>query len=139
MKAPEAVFVLGDAAVRSADGADPWSGLRASAGLGERRLSESHDGIAVRFWLQALTRRSGRAGSIRVVDFFFDKGAPYAHSTSLTRMFTWCNDKRWRRSIPAGDSRMCRNGIIPQHPSDFVTQIKEFAGYELEAGTENRR
>ncbi len=72
----EAVFVLGDAAVRSADGADQGLAVERVQGLANGGFVESHDGIAVRFLVAGIDE--GVQGE-RVVfgssDFFFDKGA----------------------------------------------------------------
>ena len=45
----EAVLILGDAAVRGADGADKRLAVKRMDGLADSGFVEIHDGIAVRF------------------------------------------------------------------------------------------
>jgi hypothetical protein len=70
----EAVFVLGDAAVRSADGADERLSVEGMQGLADGGLVESHDGFAVRFLVAGV--EEGVEGEWIVFgrgDLFFDE------------------------------------------------------------------
>ncbi len=72
----EAVFVLGDAAVRSADGAHQGLPVERMEGLADGGFVESHDGIAVRFLVAGVDQ--GVRGEWIVFgsgDLFFDEGA----------------------------------------------------------------
>jgi len=72
----EAVFVLGDATVRGADGTDQGLAVERMQGLADGGFVEIHDGIAIRFLVAGIDE--GVQGE-RVVfgsgDFFFDEGA----------------------------------------------------------------
>jgi hypothetical protein len=71
----KAVFVLGDAAVRGADGADEGLAVQRMPRLPDRSLVEIHFGLAVRFLVAGVDE--GVQGE-RVVfgsgDLFFDEG-----------------------------------------------------------------
>jgi hypothetical protein len=72
----EAVFVLGDAAVRGADGADERLPVKRMQGLADGGFVEIHDGIAIRFLIASVEEGVQRK---RIVfgsgDFFFDEAA----------------------------------------------------------------
>jgi len=72
----EAVFVLGDAAVRGADGADQGLSVERMQGLADGSFVEVHDRIAIRFLVAGVDEGVERE---RIVfgssDFFFDEGA----------------------------------------------------------------
>jgi len=72
----EAVFVLGNAAVRSADGADQRLAVEGMESLADGGFVESHYRIAIRFLVAGVDEGVQRE---RVVfgsgDFFFDEGA----------------------------------------------------------------
>ena len=72
----EAVFVLGDAAVRGADGADQGLSIERMQGLANGGFVEIRDGLAIRFLVAGV--EEGVQGE-RIVfgsgDFFFDEGA----------------------------------------------------------------
>src|SRR5260370_16342979 len=53
----EAVLVLGDAAVRGADGTDQGLSVQRMKGLADGGFVERHEGIAVRFLVAALDER----------------------------------------------------------------------------------
>jgi hypothetical protein len=72
----EAVFVLGDAAVGGADGADQGLPVERMQGLADGGFVEIHDGFAVRFLVASVDE--GVQGKWIVLgsgDFFFDEGA----------------------------------------------------------------
>ena len=72
----EAMLVLGDAAVRGADGTDQGLPVERMQGLADGGFVEIHDGIAIRFLVAGVDK--GVEGE-RIVfgssDFFFDEGA----------------------------------------------------------------
>ena len=72
----EAVLVLGDAAVRSADIADQGLSIQRMQGLADGRFVQVHDGIAIRFLVAGVDEGVQRK---RIVfgsgDFFFDEGS----------------------------------------------------------------
>jgi len=72
----EAVFVLGDAAVRGADGADEGLAIERMQGLADGGFVEIHDRIAIRFLVASV--EEGVQGEWVIFgsgDFFFDEGA----------------------------------------------------------------
>ncbi len=72
----EAVLVLGDAAVRGADGTDQGLSVQRMKGLADGGFVEIHDRIAVRFLVASVDE--GVQGKWIVFgsgDFFFDEGA----------------------------------------------------------------
>ena len=72
----EAVLVLGDAAVRGADGADQGLSVERMQGLADGGFVEIHDRIAVRFLVASVDQCvQGKWIVFRSGDFLFDQGA----------------------------------------------------------------
>jgi len=72
----EAVFVLGDAAVRGADGADQGLSIERMQGLADGGFVESHDRIAVRLLVAGVEESvQGKWVVFGRGDFFFDERA----------------------------------------------------------------
>jgi len=72
----EAVFVLGDAAVRSADGTDQGLPVERMEGLADGGFVETHDGIAIRFLVAGVEESvQGERVVFGSGDFLFDEGA----------------------------------------------------------------
>jgi hypothetical protein len=70
------VFVLGDAAVRSADGTDQGLPIERMQSLADGGFVESHDGIAIRFLVAGVEESvQGERIVFGSSDFFFDEGA----------------------------------------------------------------
>ncbi len=72
----EAVFVLGDAAVRGADGADEGLLVQRMERLADGRLVQIHGGFSVRFLVAGIDESvQGERVVFGSGDFFFDEGA----------------------------------------------------------------
>jgi len=72
----EAVFVLGDTAVRSADGADQGLAVERMQGLPDSGFVEIHDRIAIRLLIAGVDQGvQGEWVVFSSSDFLFDEGA----------------------------------------------------------------
>ncbi len=75
----ETVLVLGDAAVRGADGADQGLSIERMQGVANGGFVESHDRIAIRFLVAGVDESvEGERIVFGSGDFFFDEGAQHA-------------------------------------------------------------
>jgi len=75
----QAVLVLGDAAVRGADGADEGLLAQRMERLADGRFVEIRGGFPVRFLVASIDEAvQGERVIFRSGDFFFDKGAQHA-------------------------------------------------------------
>ena len=75
----EAVLVLGDAAVRSADIADEGFSIQRMQSLADGSFVQVHDGIAIRFLVAGVDEGVQRKRIVlRSGDLFFDEGAQNA-------------------------------------------------------------
>ncbi len=73
------MLVLGDAAVRGADGADEGLFVQRMERLADGGLVQIHGGFPVRFLVASIDEAvQGERVIFRSGDFFFEKGAQYA-------------------------------------------------------------